>query len=95
MTTAPPPRDNRPFADREIARRGHHVHKIKAKDSSGRWAYYFILVEPRRVSAFMTAIEGDGMINLEDYGHVIASNYGEEPSDEIREMLKTRYGFNV
>lgn len=87
--------DDRSFVEREIAKRGHHVHKLKAKDSSGRWAYYFILVEPHRASQFMKALEGNGMIDLEDYGRVIASNYGEEPSQEVREMLKRRYGFDV
>lgn len=87
--------DKRSFAEREIARRGHLVHKLKAKDSTGRWAYYFVLVEPLRAPAFMKAIEGNGMIDLEDYGEVIASNYGEEPSEQVREMLKERYGFHV
>jgi len=53
------------------------------------------LVEPTREAAFMKAIEGDGMIDLEDYGKVIASCYCEEPKDEIRTMHKVKYGFDV
>ena len=83
------------FADREIARRRHLIHKLKAKDSTGRWAYYFVLVETHREKAFMAAIAGDGMIDLEDYGRVIASNYGEEPSEATRAHLKDTYGFDV
>lgn len=83
------------FFDRELARKGHLVHKLKAKDSTGKWAYYFVLVEEHRECAFMRAIDGVGMIDLEDFGLVIASNYGEEPSEETRQFLLTTYQFEV
>ncbi|MBN65946.1 MAG: hypothetical protein CMM94_00040 [Rickettsiales bacterium] len=83
------------FVDQIIAKKGHLVHKLKAKDSTGRWAYYFVLVEPPRESAFMQAIEGDGTIDLEDFGKVIASCYGEEPSQEVKDFLKDKYDFEV
>lgn len=93
--SAPPQPRQKSFVEREIARRGHHVHKLKAKDSTGRWAYYFVLVEPNREQVFLRAMDGDGMINLESFGRVLASNYGEEPSDETRRLLKERYDFDV
>lgn len=83
------------FAAQEIARRGHLIHKLKAKDSTGRWAYYFVLVTPQRERDFLAAIGGDGMIDLEDFGRVVASNYGEEPNDQTRALLKDTYGFDV
>ncbi len=87
--------NNRSFVDKLIAKKGHLIHKLKAKDSTGRWAYYFVLVEPQRESAFMKAIDGDGMIDLEDFGKVIASCYGEEPNEETKTFLKEKYGFEV
>lgn len=81
--------------DRHISQNGHNIHKLKAKDTTGRWAYYFVLVPPHREAEFLKAIEGDGTIDLEDYGTVIASSYGETPSDEIRQYLKDKYGFEV
>ncbi len=89
------PRPPLSHADREIARRGHHVHKLKAKDLSGRWAYYFVLVEPSRERAFLRAIGGKGIINLEEFGRVIASNFGEHPNEDTRNLLKERFGFEV
>lgn len=83
------------FVDKLIAKKGHLVHKLKAKDSTGRWAYYFVLVEPPRESAFMQAIESKGTIDLEDFGKVIASCYGEEPNEEVRTYLKEKYDFDV
>ncbi len=85
----------RSFVDQIIAKKGHLIHKLKAKDSTGRWAYYFVLVEPQRETAFMSAIDGDGMIDLEDFGKVVASCYGEEPNEETKTFLKDKYGFDV
>lgn len=85
----------RTFVDQIIAKKGHLIHKLKAKDTTGRWAYYFVLVEAPREQAFLKSIEGDGIIDLEDYGKVIASCYGEEPNQEIKDFLKEKYGFDV
>jgi hypothetical protein len=83
--------------DINVSNSGHLVHKLKAKDTTGRWAYYFVLVEEEREDAFLTAIdvEKKGTIDLEDYGEVIASCYGEAPTPEIVNMLREKYGFEV
>lgn len=82
-------------ADKLISTYGHLIHKLKAKDTTGRWAYYFVLVAAHREPAFLRSIQGDGIIDLEDYGRVIASCYGEEPTQEIKDYLKEKYGFTV
>lgn len=78
-----------------IAKRGHLVHKIKAKDSTGRWAYYFVLVERDLEQAFLQALKSKESIDLGDYGQVIASCYGEEPNESLKILLKETYGFDV
>ncbi len=83
------------FVDKLIAKKGHLIHKLKAKDSTGRWAYYFVLVEPPREQAFLDALDSNESIDLEDFGKVIASNYGEEPNGDVKKMLKDKYGFEV
>lgn len=83
------------FVDKIIAKKGHLIHKLKAKDSTGRWAYYFVLVEAAKEQSFLNALEANESIDLEDYGKVVASNYGEEPSEDVKKMLKERYGFEV
>jgi len=85
----------RSFVDRLIASEGHNIHKLKAKDSTGRWAYYFVRVPPEREMLFLQALERKGNIDLEDYGRVVASCYGETPNDEVRAYLKEKYGFDV
>jgi hypothetical protein len=54
-----------------------------------------VLVQPQKERLFMERIGGDGMIDLEAYGRVIASNYGEEPSPQTRQLLKERFGWEV
>ena len=83
------------FVDQIVAKKGHLIHKLKAKDSTGRWAYYFVLVEPPKEQSFLDALKSEETIDLEDFGKVVASNYGEEPNDEVKDMLKERYGFEV
>jgi hypothetical protein len=89
------PAKPRSQVDQMIARNGQQVHKLKAKDTTGRWAYYFVYVERSKEPAFLAAIKGDGTIDLSDYGRIIASCYGEEPSQEIRDFLTETYGFDV
>ncbi len=83
------------YANSAVSKSGHLVHKIKAKDTTGKFAYYFVLVPPAQEVAFLSAIDGDGMIDLEDFGSVIASCYGESPNTEVKNYLKSRYGFDV
>jgi hypothetical protein len=81
--------------DKLIAQKGHHIHKLKAKDSTGRWAYYFVYIAPALEQEFLKALESDKSIDLEDYGKVIGSCYGEEPDDKLKAFLKEKYGFDV
>lgn len=83
------------LTDNEIKRKGHIIHKLKAKDTTQRWAYYFVLVEPEMEAIFLKSIEGTDTIDLENYGKVVASCYGEEPTDEVKNYLKEKYNFNV
>lgn len=81
--------------ERRIARNGHLIHKLKAKDSTGRWAYYFVLVSPDMEGAFLGALKSDETIDLENYGKVVASCYGEHPNQDIKDMLFEKFGFDV
>lgn len=82
-------------ADKLVASKSHLVHKLKAKDTTGQRAYYFVLVEAEHEAAFLDAIAGDGTIDIESYGHVVASCYGEDPTQELRDYLRDRYGWEV
>jgi hypothetical protein len=84
-----------PYTVAEISKLGHLVHKLKAKDTTGRWAYYFVLVPEQNEPALMQAIDGDGVIDLAKFGWVLASCYSDKPTPEVQAYLKQRYGFQV
>lgn len=85
----------RSFFDREVARRWHEIHKIKAKDTTGRWAYYLVLVPSYRERSFLAALYGEESLDLDKHGKVVDSCYGEGPTDEMRARVKERFGFDL
>jgi hypothetical protein len=87
--------DSNTYLNRHIASQGHLIQKLKAKDSTGRWAYYFVLIHPAAEERFLQALKQTETIDLEDYGEVIASCYGESPDEKTKTFLKERYGFEV
>ena len=87
--------DSDTYVDQLIARRGHLIHKLKAKDSTGRWAYYFVLIQPNLEPKFLQALESTETLDLEDYGRIVASCYGESPNEKTKTFLKEKYGFDI
>ncbi|MBD2498409.1 hypothetical protein [Nostoc sp. FACHB-280] len=88
--------NNHKHENKFFAERGHLIHKLKAKDSSGRWAYYFIYVSPHLEQEFIEALKlNTSILDLENYGKVIGSCYGEEPNNELKILLREKYGFEV
>jgi len=87
--------EKRSHTDQLIARSGHLIHRLKAKDTTGRWAYYFVLVQPAKERLYVRAVEGGATMDLRKYGKVIASCYGEAPTDEVKTFLRDKYGFDV
>lgn len=79
--------------DRHIADASRQVRRLRAKDASGRWAYYVVYVHPHKERLFTAAVNGKSPMNLEDYGVVLASNFGEALSAENQRMLEERYGW--
>ena len=88
-------KQDRTFIDRETGRRGHLVHRIKAKDRGGRWAYYFVMVPHDREETFLHRIsQQTEHVDLGEFGVVIASNYGEAPNEATLEFLRNQFGFD-
>ena len=83
------------FVSKVIAKKGHLIHQIKGPDHTGHMAYYFVLVEPIKRQSFLDVIESGDHFTITDYGKVIASCYGEEPTDEVKKLLKDEYNFDV
>lgn len=82
--------------DKLISQKGHLIHKLRATDTTGKQAYYFVLIEPQKEASFNRALKsGSDTINFEDYGKIIASCYGDKPTEKVKKLLKDKYGFDV
>jgi hypothetical protein len=83
------------FASKVIGSRGHLLYTLKGTDAeSGRKAYWFLLVDSHKLNKFEIALE-DGTFNLEDYGKIVESGFGEEIPQSAKDKLKEEYGFEV
>ena len=69
--------------------RGEQVYLVRGKDD-GRQAWYYVFVEKLKLSHFLKMIEA-GSLNLDDYGKVLYSGWGQDPPDEIAEQIKNEY----
>ena len=79
------------FVDRIRRERAGNVFLVRGNDSTGRAAWYFVLVDPAKKAAFRKAAAGQ--LELNAYGRIIASGYGTDPPDDVRRRMKDEYGF--
>lgn len=66
------------------------IYLVKGIDA-GRNAWYYVLVERLKLQLFLKALN-DEIIHLENYGKILYSAYGDDPSAEITTKLKDEYG---
>ncbi|MBM3579271.1 MAG: hypothetical protein FJX34_00675 [Alphaproteobacteria bacterium] len=66
------------------------IYLVKGIDA-GRNAWYYVLVDRLKLQLFLKALNDD-IIHLENYGKILFSAYGEEPSAEVTGKLKEEYG---
>lgn len=86
-------KDKKSFMDHLISSRGDLCFKIVGRDITGEIAWYYVLVDKDKKDAFLKHKPGDSY-NIEDYGKIIVSGYGEEVPEDVQEMLKEKYGFD-
>jgi hypothetical protein len=87
-TSEAPPHD---FAERVRRERGNNMFLVRGNDSTGRAAWYFVLVDSAKKTAFRKAFTGQ--VELNAYGRIIASGYGADPPTGVRDRMKAEYGF--
>ncbi len=66
------------------------IYLVKGIDA-GRNAWYYVLVDRLKLQLFLKALN-DEIIHLENYGRILYSAYGDDPSIEITAKLKEEYG---
>jgi hypothetical protein len=86
-------RDKNNFMDHLIRSRSDLCYQVMGKDTTGRIAWYFILIDKEKKEQFLEHKQGDSY-DLADYGKIIASGYGDTVPDDVKAMLKEKYGFD-
>jgi hypothetical protein len=81
------------FVDKFIKSGNIPIHLVRCKDGKNRDCYYFLMAAFDHIKMLENVQKG--MFNLNDYGKIIASGYGTEPSAEIKAMLLEKYSFNA
>lgn len=68
------------------------IYLVKGVDA-GRNAWYYVLVDRLKLQLFLKALN-DEIIHLENYGKILFSAYGDDPSPEITNKIKEEYGID-
>ena len=63
-----------------------NIYLVQGTDR-GRKAWYYVQVEPMKVPLFLKEAPGK-QVNLEDYGRIVYSGYGEEPPEDIKKKVE-------
>lgn len=78
----------------KFAGKTNNIHFVVATDMTGRKACYFVKVEPLKEPFFAKAMKSKH-INFDDFGTLVASCYGEYPTEAVKQKLKIEYNFDV
>ncbi|PHR94681.1 MAG: hypothetical protein COA78_31840 [Blastopirellula sp.] len=77
------------WTERINAKLGERLHLVRGKDQ-GRQAWYYVLVDRLKMNIFLAMIH-QGSLNLEDYGKILYSGWGENPPEHIVSKIKEEY----
>lgn len=83
---------SRSFTDIVKSSRTSDIFLIRGKDTTGRRAWYYLLVEKTKKRLFESDVKRPQM-QLTDYGTIVYSGYGENPPDDIKTKMFDDYGF--
>ncbi len=66
---------------------------IRSRDYTGHMAYYFLKVDPFKLRQFEKIADSGQYFDLEAYGEIIVSGYGEEVPASVLERMRRNYGW--
>ncbi len=65
---------------------------VQGEDNSGSEQWAYALIHPEKLMDFKIAEASENGYILEDFGKVLSSGSGKNPSQEIIDEMKERYG---
>lgn len=76
-----------------------HIHNngrlflVRGKDDTGSNAYYFVLLDRKRIGEFQKVALGSSPFDLKEYGEIVASGYGETVPEALRIRMRVEHGW--
>ena len=67
------------------------AYDIRYEDEQGRPYYHIVLIYPSMREAFLKAVNSGETYNLNDFGTIVHSGWG-EPSEALKQELFQEYG---
>ena len=67
------------------------IYYIQHHPKGGDPAYYFLLVEPKKEKLLQHAIMKQQIFDLQDYGDLVDSGYGEEAPKQVIDWITNYY----
>lgn len=81
------------FVDKLIRTGSMPVHFMRCKDAEGRDCYFFLTTSAQNLSGLKSIQEG--VFNLNDFGHVIASGFGRVPDQATIDIINEKFQIDV
>jgi hypothetical protein len=72
---------------------GDRICLVQGNDYTGHRAYYFLQLNPLKIPQFKKASTSTHSFDLESYGEIIVSGYGEEVPENVLIKMRTQYGW--
>jgi len=65
---------------------------VRGHDMDGNSTWFYLMVDAGKLKAFKSN-QGKELVSLTDYGRVLYSGFGKNPSDIIKWKMEKEYGF--
>ncbi len=66
------------------------LYLVTGRDA-GRKCWYYVMVDKAKHSLFKAKLKTD-FIQLNDYGNILYSGWGEEPPEEMKQKIEEQFG---
>lgn len=78
----------------EATRSGNIFLVTGGRDKNGYDAWYYVQVEPIKISLFQKSIQS-GSIKLDEFGKILESGFGKMPEQDVVAFMKEKYNFTA
>lgn len=79
-----------------VSSREECVYRVNGTNPKGLRCWYYVLVDKAKLQKFNNALaSGQGTLDIEVYGKILAFGEGSEPTDAFKKELEKKYGITL